>query len=140
MIVWRGFGVAAFILGLLGVLAGVGLANATNDGDLTGPLLLPGLVVAGAATFALGWWLNVKIPQNKTEAWAAQRRSELVGQVAPSAQGLDPQVQTDVAVDTEAAQVNKQLRNNHTFFWIPMQWWGVVWAVLGLLSLAIPAS
>ena len=102
-----------------------------------------GVVVGGAASFALGWWLNVINPQKKTQTWIEQRRAELNyavanGQfqaapgIAPSSQA-EAQAQADTMVAQEAPAVTKRLKNIHTLFWIPMQWVGVVIAVIGVV-------
>ena len=102
-----------------------------------------GLILGGAATFAAGWFLNVVNPAKKAQTWTEQRRAELShavanGQfqaapgIAPSSQA-EAQVQADVLLDQESTAVTRRLRNVHTLFWIPMQWWGVVFALIGLV-------
>lgn len=144
MIIWRGFGFLAVILGALGFLAGTGLSSlVSSDGEMSGPMIGLGLILGGAATFALGWYLNVINPAKKSETWIGQRRAELSHAVAsgqfqsspgvvPSSQA-EAQVQADLMLDQESTAVTRRLRNIHTLFWIPMQWWGVVFAVIGIL-------
>lgn len=148
MIVWRGFGFLAFLLGALGLLAGIGISNSVSEG-FSGPWVGLGLILGGAASFALGWWLNVINPAKKATTWTEQRRAELqhavaTGQfqaspgVAPSSQA-EAQVQADLMLDQESTTVTRRLRNIHTLFWIPMQWFGVLLVVLGVV-LAIVLS
>lgn len=150
MIVWRGFGFLAFLLGALGALAGIGLSTALSpDGEVGGPLIGIGILLGGVASFALGWWLNVLNPQKKAQTWVEQRRAELnhavaTGQfqatpgVVPSSQA-EAQAQADALLAHETPVVTKRLSNIHTLFWIPMQWAGVVIAILGVF-LAIVLS
>lgn len=144
MIIWRGFGFLAVLIVALGALAGFGLSSlVAEEGDVNGPLFGLGLMLGAAATFALGWWLNVINPAKKTERWVEQRRAELhhavaSGQFQPSP-GIVPsshaeaQAQAEALLAHESATVAKRLRNIHTLFWIPMQWFGVVVAVVALV-------
>ena len=141
MIIWRGFGFLAVILGALGALLGTGLGSLAGDsGNVT--LIGVGLALGGVATFALGWWLNVMNPAKKTQTWIAQRNAELqqavdAGRFQPSP-GIVPsslqeaQAQKEALLAQESAHVTKRLRNIHTLFWIPMQWIGVVILVIGI--------
>ncbi len=142
MIVWRGFGFLAVILGALGALLGTGLASLAGDeGNVT--LIGVGLAIGGVATAALGWYLNVINPQKKAQTWIAQRQAELQQAVAAGrfqpAPGIVPsshaeaQAQADQMLAQESAQVTKKLRNIHTLFWIPMQFIGVVIVVIGIV-------
>lgn len=143
MIVWRGFGFAAFLLGALGVALGVWLSGLLSGSDTNGPLIGLGLTIGGVATFALGWYLNVLNPAAKTEKWTAQRQAELQQAVASGrfqatpgvvpASAEEARVQADLLLDNERSQVAKRFRNIHTLFWIPMQWWGVVFVVIAIV-------
>lgn len=142
MIIWRGLGFLAVLVGLLGVLIGVGLSSLAGE-ETSGPLMGLGMLLGGAGVFALGWYLNVVNPAKKAQTWTEQRRAELqhavaTGQFQP-APGIAPasrqeaEVQAQLMLDAESTHVTKRLRNIHTLFWIPMQWWGVVWAVVGVV-------
>ncbi|GAB2606176.1 transcriptional accessory protein [Pseudactinotalea suaedae] len=144
MIIWRGFGFVAVILGALGFLAGTGLSSlVSTDGELNGAMIGLGVLLGGVATFALGWYLNVINPAKKSQTWVEQRRAELSHAVASGrfqpAPGVVPsslaeaQVQADMMLDQESTAVTRRLRNIHTLFWIPMQWWGVVYALIGVV-------
>lgn len=143
VIIWRGFGFLAVIFGALGLLLGMTLSNAVSESSVNGPLLGLGLLIGAAATFAAGWWFNVINPAKKAQTWVEQRRAELSfsvsnGQFQP-APGIVPssqeeaQAQADQLLAQESAAVAKRLRNVHTLFWIPMQWWGVLFALIALL-------
>lgn len=144
MIIWRGFGFLAVILGALGFLAGTGLSSlVSSDGELNGAMVGLGLLLAGAATFALGWYLNVINPAKKAQTWVEQRRAELNHAVASgrfqASPGVVPaslaeaQLQADMMLDQESTAVTRRLSNIHTLFWIPMQWWGLVLALVGVV-------
>jgi hypothetical protein len=143
MVIWRGLGFLAFILAAGGALLGVLLGSAITGGD-DPSAVYPGLglIIGGAASFALGWWLNVIKPAQKAAQWTTQRQAELQtavasGQFQPSpgivpASAQDAQAQADAMLTQESAHVTKRLRNIHTLFWIPMQWAGVVIVAIGV--------
>ncbi|WP_420114169.1 hypothetical protein [Pseudactinotalea sp.] len=144
MIIWRGFGFLAVLIGAVGALIGFGLSSAVAaEGEINGLMLGLGLLLGAAGIFALGWWLNVINPAKKAETWTEQRRAELnfaiangqfqaVPGVAPSSQE-QAQAQADAMLAQESVTVGKRLRNIHTLFWIPMQWIGVVLAIIAVL-------
>lgn len=144
MVIWRGLGFLAFLLAVAGAMAGVFIGvGITGADDPPGYFPGLGLVIGGAGTVALGWWLNVTRPAEKTSEWIAQRHQQLQvavasGRFQPSP-GIVPssyqeaQMQADALLAAEAAHVTKRLRNIHTLFWIPMQWAGLVVAAIGLV-------
>lgn len=146
MIVWRGFGFAAVLLGGLGALLGVGLSALVGDGEPNSVLVGIGLLLGAAATFALGWWLNVIRPQQQAQRWATERGVELrqavdsgrfqaVPGVVPSSYA-EAQALSQQMLERETAEVGRRLSGVHTLFWIPMQWIAVVIAGIGVLAMA----
>lgn len=144
MIIWRGFGFLAVLIVAVGALIGFGMSSlVAPEGEVNGPLFGLGLLIGAAGTFAAGWWLNVINPEKKTQKWVEQRRAELQfavanGQfqaspgIAPSSQA-EAQGQAEAMLAHESAVVGKRLRNVHTLFWIPMQWIGVVVALVAVV-------
>lgn len=143
MIIWRGLGFLAFVIAVVGAIAGVGVGTAVTGDDPPGVYPGLGLLLAGAGTFALGWWLNVTRPAEKAKQWVEQRGAQLQQLVATgqfqAVPGMAPaspeqahhQAQQMLAQESEV--VTKRLRNVHTLFWIPMQWVGVAVVVIGLI-------
>lgn len=112
MIIWRGWGIlaalipaAVFILfvavfGLLAAVFGAKGAAVANS-PYMGLLMV---LVPGACSAALVWWLGRKLNSGPTR--------ELV----------DPKTGQRVV-----------LRKEHSLFWIPMQWWAIPIALIVLL-------
>lgn len=110
MIIWRGWG----ILGALCIAAGLGVSSLLFTGN-TKSMGFPalGFLIGGFLCFLLGWWLNQVRPTAK--------QVKLGEQVGPE----------------QAALYAKQLRNQHTLFFIPIQYLGVLAAAGGLVSLVM---
>lgn len=154
MIIWRGFGIlGVFIIG--GSLA-LFMALLGNHGgqmdNIAGGL---GLLTGGLGCGALGWWLNLQRPEAKAQEHLTALRSELwqrvhagtfqlkPGAAAPTSE-QESQSQIEQLIASQAPSVRKALRNNHSLFFIPLQWVGllaaiggtvaVVWGAVGLLT------
>ncbi|MDO5082963.1 MAG: hypothetical protein Q4D89_06130 [Arachnia propionica] len=110
MIIWRGWG----ILGFPCIIAGLGVASLLFPGNTQSRgFIAVGFLVGGFLCFLLGWWLNQVRPTAKLV--------ELGRQVGP-----------------EQAELHaKQLRNQHTLFFIPLQYLGILAAVGGLVNLVM---
>lgn len=72
-----------------------------------------GFLLGGALSFLLGWWLNQVRPTAKLV--------ELSKELGPEQAALYP----------------KQLRNQHTLFFIPIQYLGILVAAGGLVQLVL---
>lgn len=104
VIIWRGWGVLAAVLGFAGLLGAQFLVDAiAGSGTYSDdPTLFagPGIAIAGVVTFLLGRWLN------------------------------DPS-RGRVLVDKQTGEeINDRPRND--LFFIPMEFWGIAFVVLGL--------
>lgn len=140
MIIWRGWGILAFIYTLLGALVGTWIGNAISSG--TGVFIFVGLfgILGAAGVFAHGWYLNVVSPQKKAEQWEAQERVRL-REVAESGRlvynNTSPQTaaEADQMIEAIIAQGRGQFKRlgYHSVFWIPMQWFAVVLAAVCVL-------
>ncbi|QPL05603.1 MULTISPECIES: transcriptional accessory protein [Actinomyces] len=154
MIIWRGFGIlgVVIIVGFVALFMAL-LGNHSGPMDnIAGGL---GLLTGGAACGALGWWLNLQRPEAKTQEHLTAMRAELwqrvhagtfqvqPGAAAPTSE-LEARSQVEQVVASQEQGVRKTLRNNHSLFFIPLQWVGllailggtvsVVWGVVGLIS------
>jgi len=95
-----------------------------------------GALVGGALGFLCGRWLNVIRPRAKVAEWQEQRRAELRArvdagqfQMAPGLQAPSSReegyAQVEQLITNESPDVLRQLKNIHTLFYIPMQWFAV---------------
>jgi hypothetical protein len=110
-----------------------------------------GALVGGALGFLCGRWLNVIRPRAKVAEWQEQRRAELRArvdagqfQMAPGLQAPSSReegyAQVEQLITNESPDVLRQLKNIHTLFFIPMQWFAIGVGVViffGALSTAL---
>ena len=102
MIIWRGWGILAFIYTLVGLAIGAAIGNAAStDNDSTLMFMGLGGIVGAAGGFAHGWYLNVISPRKKAEAWEAAERPRLQ-QVAQSGQLVYRNTQPTSAAEADA--------------------------------------
>lgn len=150
MIIWRGWGVAAVATVGLSVALCLFLGAAVGEDWMTTFAGL-GLVVGGFATFVLGRYLNITRPAQQAESYQAMRSQQLHALVEEGKFSLGPghppptsyaeaHQQADVLVDQEARRIKYLGRNQHTFFFLPLQWVGVVAVAGGVLVMAVGIS
>ena len=95
-----------------------------------------GALVGGALGFLCGRWLNVIRPRAKVAEWQEQRRAELRArvdagqfQMAPGVQAPasreEGYAQVEQLIAAESPEILNQLKNIHTLFYIPMQWFAI---------------
>ena len=95
-----------------------------------------GALVGGALGFLCGRWLNVIRPRAKVAQWQEQRRAELRARVDAGQFQMAPGVQAPASreegyaqieqlIAAESPEILSQLKNIHTLFYIPMQWFAV---------------
>lgn len=138
VIIWRGWGILP-VLYTLGAFVLVMVS-----GDL--PFAMgTGLAVAALATWFTGVALNRTLPEKKVDRWATERKNELNTYVANGTFSLGPghplPANTDVArqmadslLESETTTAHRELSNNHTLFWIPLQYMAVVLSILAIVS------
>lgn len=136
MIIWRGWGVLAFVFFGVGTLIGVGLGSWG---------LVGGFLAAAVATWFVGQQLNRKGPQKKLADWKVSRRNQLDQLVQAGQFSLGPGQQQPRSVDEARRQSDELLaaeenahregsENRHTLFWIPMQYLAPVMLVAALYA------
>lgn len=142
MVFWRGLGALGFVIMVLGAVAGAGVgATLTNGRTLI--WIGFGVIAGSAASFALGWYLNVIRPASQVDTWAADRKRQLDALVysgqfqlapgVPQPSSLDEaNAQASQLLEAERAQAQRQLSNIHTLYFMPLQWASIAGAVLGV--------
>ena len=153
MIIFRGWGLLGAAFPALTAFA-LGALPASMYGSksaITNIVVALGALVGGALGFLCGRWLNVIRPRAKVAEWQEQRRAELRArvdagqfQMAPGLQAPSSReegyAQVEQLITNESPDVLRQLKNIHTLFFIPMQWFAVGAGVViffGALSTAL---
>ena len=153
MIIFRGWGLLGAAFPALTAFA-LGALPASMYGSksaITNIVAALGALVGGALGFLCGRWLNVIRPRAKVAEWQEQRRAELRArvdagqfQMAPGLQAPSSReegyAQVEQLITTESPDVLRQLKNIHTLFFIPMQWFAIGVGVViffGALSTAL---
>lgn len=146
MIIWRGWGILAFLAIGLGVgiaaLLGSIFGIRSSDGQYTA-LIGIGLVVGGVASYIFGQWMNVQRPEQRKVTAMAEQRARIDQLLAEERFHAGPEFpwpsskeEARAQADFVLAQFDKQLsnaRNQHTLFFIPMQYIGILMAVGGVV-------
>lgn len=145
MIIWRGFGALAVLF--IGAGAGIGAAIGSSLGDRwVMPMVGVGLILGGVGTALFGQWLNVTRPAGRVRVWSAERSAQLhdiadagtfhlgPGYAAPQSME-EAHHQADLLVAAEEQEARARSRNQHTLFFIPIQWVGWGAAISGVMVL-----
>lgn len=146
MIIWRGWGILAFLIG--GASAGLGAAMASFNPTLTPVFVGLMLIGGGVGTWFLGLQLNQKRPVAEFDGWFARRREEIAAQVRGGAYDNVPDPQRpgqlanawavgEYVLQQESDRVRSALTNRHTLFFVPMQYLGFVMGGIGIVVLAV---
>lgn len=151
MIIWRGWGILAFLVTIPFAAGMAGLGESMDSGGpLAAVLLGVGFVGAGVANYFLGRYLNVTRPQQQVGRYQDQLRAQLwhrvnngVFQMAPGAPAPTSQEEAAQQIEQVVAQEAQSLvqahSNIHTLFFIPMQWFGLIEVVGGLAVVLVNA-
>ncbi|MGB4135012.1 MAG: hypothetical protein WA971_00500 [Microbacterium sp.] len=145
MVIWRGAGALAFVYGALAAMLFGGLASTLVTASSIPFTVGIGMILAAIATWFTGIALNRTSPQRKIDAWAEQRRAQLDELVTTGQFSLGPG-QPMPASEAEARRMSDELfayeqtqtakaMNQHTMFWIPMQYWAFVWAAVAVFAI-----
>ncbi|MBO9625928.1 MAG: hypothetical protein J7484_06100 [Microbacterium sp.] len=144
MIIWRGWGILAFIYAAVGMILFAGIGSKLVSSTALPFLIAIGLLGAAAATWFTGIAMNRTAPQRKIDAWLQDRRAQLThlvetgqfslgpGQPQPSSMA-EAQQMADALFEHERQQTTRAF-NGHTLFWIPMQYFAFVWAGVAVLA------
>lgn len=138
MIIWRGWGILAFLgIGLsvgltaiMSALSGTNMDGATWQG-------IPGFLLGGIVVFFLGTYLNMTRPTQKF----SEARALSYGLLAPALDGTSVPLplEEQPPLNQEEQVLLRHLRNRHTLFFIPMQWWGIALPMMGV-AITLAAS
>ena len=138
MIIFRGWGLLGAGIPVLTAFA-IGALPMSLYGDksaIANIFIALGALVGGALGFLCGRWLNVIRPRTKVAEWQEQRRAELRArvdagqfQMAPGVQAPasreEGYAQVEQLIAAESPEILSHLKNIHTLFYIPMQWFAV---------------
>ena len=138
MIIFRGWGLLGAAFPALTAFA-LGALPASMYGSksaITNIVVALGALVGGALGFLCGRWLNVIRPRIKVAEWQEQRRAELRARVDAGQFQMAPGVQVPASREEGYAQVEQliaaespeilsRIKNIHTLFYIPMQWFAI---------------
>lgn len=101
------------------------------------------MILGAIAAFLLGYWLNDRGVETKLDRHLASRREQLnqlvhAGQfqlapgVAQPRSHEEAQQQIETVLANERQELRPGLRNRHTLFFIPVQWFSVLVALVAL--------
>ena len=138
MIIFRGWGLLGAGIPVLTAFA-IGALPMSLYGDksaIANIFIALGALVGGALGFLCGRWLNVIRPRAKVAEWQEQRRAELRArvdagqfQMAPGVQAPasreEGYAQVEQLIAAESPEILSRLKNIHTLFYIPMQWFAI---------------
>ena len=138
MIIFRGWGLLGAAFPALTAFA-LGALPASMYGSksaITNIVAALGALVGGALGFLCGRWLNVIRPRAKVAEWQEQRRAELRARVDAGQFQMAPGVQVPASreegyaqaeqlIAAESPEILSHLKNIHTLFYIPMQWFAI---------------
>ncbi|HIY24370.1 MAG TPA: hypothetical protein H9837_08715 [Candidatus Brachybacterium merdigallinarum] len=145
MIIWRGWGVLAFVyIAVLAMLLGGALgAGALQSSAAAGPLAGLGIILGGVLTALHGYYLNIMGPKKRAAQWEEAERPRLesaaasgnlvVGNVQPSSRAEADQMIESVLADGRRV-IGKH--GPHSLFWIPMEAVGIL-AIIGGLAVVV---
>lgn len=137
MIVWRGWGIASLFTIAAGYSIAAGLMWLFTDRPSVPWLLGLGGVLAGGLTWLLGNFLNVLRVRSQVDAYAKNLRGTLhsraeqgVFQAGPGvpvpANAAEAATQIEYVVSQHTDDLSQRLKNQHTMFFIPVQYLGIL--------------
>ena len=127
---WRGWGALPFFV--IAVLAGITALFAKLSGTNMNGLTwqgLPAFVIVGAGLYFWGRHLNITGPAKKLAVQVAQRRVE-AEETATAPSRINPE---QLAFTEAEGAVLKRKQNRYTMLFLPIQWWGILLPVLGIV-------
>lgn len=145
MIIWRGWGILAFLtIGVeVGVMALLDETVGIADGGQTTGIIFG---VAGILTCILAWVLNFWLADRRTAKHAELIRADVDRHVAAGvfhAPGFPPpttlaeaRYQADAVVAAETLRARKQWRTHNTLFFVPLHYLGPALIVIAIIAFA----
>lgn len=145
MIVWRGWGIVSIFTLLAGYSIAAGILWLFTDRPSPAWLLGLGGVVGGALTWLLGYFLNVVRVRSQVDAYAKNLRGTLhsraeqgVFQVGPGvpvpSNAAEAATQIEYVVSQHTDDLAQRLKNQHTLFFIPVQYLGIMAGVISVVA------
>lgn len=146
MIIWRGWGILAILIG--GAAAGLGTAMSVGNREVTPIFVGLMLVAGGVGTWFLGNHLNLRRPMAEFHGWYGRRRDEVAAQVRGGAYNnvqdpqrpgelADPWAVGEYVLQQESAKVRGALTNRHSLFFVPLQYLGFVMGGIGIVVMVV---
>ncbi|MFT3887374.1 MAG: hypothetical protein QM713_04325 [Arachnia sp.] len=141
MIIWRGAGILAVLFFMAAGIFGMGLPYAIW-GVAGKWALIPVALAAGAGCWFTGRYLNVIKPQRIAEQTVPAFRDQVLRSVEDGTFRLPnqpPPTSYAEAQGQAAAYLQVHIptmlraKNQNTLFWIPIEYWGIVIAVWGVV-------
>ncbi|MGN7979095.1 hypothetical protein ACTJJ4_16075 [Microbacterium sp. 22195] len=144
MIIWRGWGILAVIYaGAAAALFG-GLGSTFLPYAAVPVSIAIGMIGAAIATWYTGQALNGTGAQRKIDAWAKARSEQLhelvetgrfsLGPGQPQPQSVEEARQQSAWLFEQETQQAQRARNQHTLFFIPLQYWAFVIAAVAVFA------
>lgn len=143
MVIWRGWGVLAFIYVAVAMMLCAGLASTMLSEKALPFSIAIGLIAAAVATWFTGIAMNRTSPQRKIDAWFLERRAQLTHLVETGQFSLGPgqpqpasleeaRHMADALLEHERSQTKRTI-NVHTLFFVPMQYFAFVWGGIAVI-------
>ncbi|MBW3085535.1 hypothetical protein KEM60_01735 [Austwickia sp. TVS 96-490-7B] len=143
IIIWRGWGILAPVFVLGGTFTFL-ILNPHSSLWAYRTLAVLLTLLGGTACWFLGHYLNTVLPGRRTDQFTQARTEELHGVVAAGAFTLGPghappqsfdeaYYQANMVVAHETSQLRARLRNQHSFFFIPMHFFAPLTIIIALL-------
>lgn len=146
MIIWRGWGILAFIYVFAAFVATQLLIDALAPGRNMRFLFGFGILLAAAASWFTGIAINRNAPHRRLEVLTEARKAELAEYVEKGTFSRGPGhpipqsrsealVMADAQLEYERSEAQKRLVNQHSLLFIPLQYWGFVLGGIAVMSL-----
>ncbi|MDN6794875.1 MAG: hypothetical protein L0L69_07450 [Propionibacterium sp.] len=133
MIISRGAGILAFLAFGLAVGIGAFIASAmgSNPGESSWTISI-GMLVSAGLVHLLGQYLNVTRPTAIFERVRGRHLGEVSTSLAKDGLPEPLSLSEQSPLTFEESAVLRRMKNQHTMFWIPMRWYGLVFLVASL--------
>ncbi|MDO4792220.1 MAG: hypothetical protein Q3999_07035 [Buchananella hordeovulneris] len=145
MIIWRGWGIASFVSVVAGYGITLGILRLFTDQPSLPVFLGLGGVLGGGLTWLLGHFLNVLRVRSQVAAYASNLREALharaeqgVFQAGPGVpvptNAAEAAAQIEYVVSQHTDALSHRLTNQHTLFFVPVQYVGILVGVVSVVA------